>query len=352
MDGRCKVLMVLALGGGAISCTSTPAPTGAPPSSAGGTGGGRAAMGGAASGGSAGTGGSASGGAINVDGSGGAAGGGGSGGAGGGEAGGSGGQGDSGGSGGSAGDDAPQASGGDGGMTPGPAGPCKFALCESFEIYKDGDVPDPAVWAQRATKATVGSTFAARGSKALHIPAFTKDNVQIRETKTFPALEKAFYARVYLYVDKQPTEAPATLYHWTMIEASETETDGGHRVRLGGHIEKATGKDDWLRFNYETGLTTTPHETGLSDASSVIEPKKWHCIQIYFSMPDSEARIWLDEVERPKLHWKNNMPGMFSFPAAIKSLSFGWVEYQPPQTPWEVWLDEIAVDANPIGCKD
>lgn len=235
---------------------------------------------------------------------------------------------------------------------PGPSGACKFALCEGFETYKEGDVPDPSLWVQQATKATVGSALAARGTKALHIPAFTKDRVQIRETKTFPALAKAFYARVFLYVDKQPVEAPATLYHWTLIEASEAPDDSGHRVRLGGHIEKAVGPTDWLRFNYETGLPVTTHETGLSDPSSVIEPKKWHCIQVYFNMTTSEARIWLDDVERPKLHWQNNMPGMFSFPAAIQSLSFGWVEYQPPATPWEVWLDEIAVDANPIGCQD
>ena len=36
-----------------------------------------------------------------------------------------------------------------------------------------------------------------------------------------PALGKAFYARVFLYVDKQPAEAPSVLYHWTLIEASE-----------------------------------------------------------------------------------------------------------------------------------
>jgi hypothetical protein len=229
---------------------------------------------------------------------------------------------------------------------------CKYALCESFENYRDGEVPDPAVWSQRATKATVGSAFAARGSKALHLPAFTKDAVQIRETKTFPALGKAFFARVYLYVDKQPTEVPAVLYHWTLIEASEASQDSGHRVRLGGHIEKSVGPTDWLRFNYETGLPVMPHETGLSDPSAVIEPKKWHCIEVYFDMATSEARVWLDNVEHTKLHWQNNMPGRFSFPAAIQSLSFGWVEYQPPATPWEVWLDEIAVDGQRIGCTD
>jgi hypothetical protein len=225
---------------------------------------------------------------------------------------------------------------------------CPYALCENFESYADGDLPDPSIWAQQATKATVGSTLAARGTKALHIPAFTKDKVQIRETKTFPALAKAFYARVYLYVDKQPTEIPDRLYHWTLIEASDTPDDSGHRVRLGGHIEKSVGPTDWLRFNYETG--TAAGETGLSDPASVIELKKWYCIEVYFNMSTSEARIWLDDVERTKLHWQNNMPGTFSFPAAIESLSFGWVEYQPPATPWEVWLDEIAVDGQRIGC--
>jgi hypothetical protein len=161
-------------------------------------------------------------------------------------------------------------------------------------------------------------------------------------------LAKVFYARVYLYVDKQPTEIPDRLYHWTLIEASDTPDDSGHRVRLGGHIEKSVGPTDWLRFNYETG--TAAGETGLSDPASVIELKKWYCIEVYFNMSKSEARIWLDEVERTKLHWQNNMPGTFSFPAAIESLSFGWVEYQPPATPWEVWLDEIAVDGQRIGC--
>jgi hypothetical protein len=247
--------------------------------------------------------------------------------------------------------DAASGSGPDGsGGVEGPVGPCRYALCESFESYKDGDVPDPALWAQQATRATVGSALAAKGTRALHIPAFTKDKVQLRQTKTFPALATAFYARVYLYVDKQPTEAPGTLYHWTMIEASDTTTGGGHRVRLGGHIEKATGPNDWLRFNYETG--TAAGETGLSDAAAVIEVKKWHCIEVYFNMTTSEARVWLDSVERTKLHWQNNQPGAFSFPPRIASLSFGWVEYQPPVTPWEVWLDEIAVDGQRIGCGE
>jgi hypothetical protein len=46
-----------------------------------------------------------------------------------------------------------------------------------------------------------------------------------------------------------------------------------------------------FHFDYETGLPTTPHEMGLSDRTSVIQPRKWHCIEVYFDMATSEARI-------------------------------------------------------------
>jgi hypothetical protein len=237
--------------------------------------------------------------------------------------------------------------------TGGPPAACKFALCESFESYADGAVPDPALWAQKATKATVDSVRAARGKKALHIGPFTKDSVYIRETRTFPALGKAFYGRVFLWVDKEPLETPPNLYHWTMIESSETPEDSGKQVRLGGHIE-AGMPGDWLRFNFETHAQAATHETGLSDKTAFVVPRQWNCIEFYFDMQKQEARIWLNGMERTQLHWLNNMPqsAIFQFPAEIKSLSFGWTEYQPPKTPWDVWLDEIAVDGQRIGCDD
>jgi hypothetical protein len=235
----------------------------------------------------------------------------------------------------------------------GPGGPCRFAFCEGFESYPSGQPPDPTLWEQKATKALVDGVHAAHGSKALHVGPMLKDSIVIRQNRSFPALGKAFYARVRLWIDKEPVEKPPNLYHWTLIEASDLPAGGGRRVRLGGHIE-ARFPGDWLRFNYETGATTNPHETGLSDKGALVLPKRWHCIEIYFDMDRQEARVWLDGQERTALHWLDSMPRMplFKFPTEIKSLSFGWTEYQPPQTPFEVWLDDIAVDRQRIGCDD
>jgi hypothetical protein len=230
---------------------------------------------------------------------------------------------------------------------------CRFALCEGFESYGEGVPPDPTLWEQKATRAVVDGMHAAHGKRALHVGPLIHDSILIRESKTFPALGKAFYARVRLWIEKEPLERPPNLFHWTLIEASESPTGGGRRVRLGGHIE-ARFPGDWLRFNYETSAATTPHETGLSDKGALVPPQRWHCIEVYFDMDRQEARVWLNGEERTALHWLDSMADrpLFKFPPEIKSLSFGWTEYQPPATPFEVWLDDIAVDAQRIGCNE
>ncbi len=34
----------------------------------------------------------------------------------------------------------------------------------------------------------------------------------------------------------------------------------------------------------------------------------------------------------------------------MRSASFGWNEFHTPATPWEVWIDDIAMDSKRIGC--
>jgi hypothetical protein len=220
-------------------------------------------------------------------------------------------------------------------------------LVEGFESAQDGQPPDPAIWA--GGKVTVGSVRAARGTKALHVLPFNSGSFLIRETKTFPALARSFYTRIFLWVEQQPGAASAgNLYHWTTIEASDQAGGGGRVIRLGGHIDNQVMGGNWLRFNYNTHVNG---ETGKSDVNAIIPPKTWTCLEAYFDMGAQEARFWMNDMERPALHWKASDP-KFPFPAAVQSLSFGWAEYQGTPKPFEVWIDEIAIDAQPIGCAN
>jgi hypothetical protein len=227
----------------------------------------------------------------------------------------------------------------------GPPRACKFQLCESFE-GEEGAAPDPQVWSRNNDGLVLSSKRAARGTKSLHVPPMNGGQNFIRETKTFPAMNGAFYGRFYLWIERIPVEAPATLYHWTFLEGSDTDAaKGGWVIRLGGHHR--ANRLSLIRFNINTH--TGEGEDGTADLIHGFQPQQWYCIEFYFSTPSSEARFWINGVENTMLHWLKNRAGAYIFPT-LKTLRFGWAEYQGTKTPYEAYIDEIAIDPNRIGC--
>ena len=248
------------------------------------------------------------------------------------------------------------------------AGHCPYVFCEGFESDQPGQAPDPARWAQDVGPDVVDGTQPHGGRLALHVPPNTGGTcadvpgspVKLCSTARFirisdaipTAVRQRFYGRVWFYVGRQPTEGHGQDYHWTLLEAGAgTSYYGGLAVRLGGHLD---GRGvNWLRFHLETQMLSDPnHETGLSDLQAVIKPRTWTCIEWFYDGPASEAMFWMDGQERPALHWKGPTAGrpQWTFPTEWKSIAFGWREYQATQTPWEVFVDDIALDSKRIGC--
>jgi hypothetical protein len=162
----------------------------------------------------------------------------------------------------------------------------------------------------------------------------------ITETTNIPGGGKTFYGRLFFWFDRLPLEKPGSLYHWVMVAPQ----GGGMDLRIGGHIER--DGTNWVRFN-PGGMRG---ETGLSDVTAIMVAKQWYCMEFFFDTPNNESRIWLDGQERPVLHWKDSVAG-WVFPAAgITSIGFGFIEYQGAATPFELFIDEIALDTKRIGC--
>ena len=223
------------------------------------------------------------------------------------------------------------------------AGPCKAELCESFEDVPVGSPPNPALWTTDPGIIVDDLHPALDGKKSLHIPPLKAGSKFITEKKTIPGGGKVFYGRVFMWFDRLPIEKPG-LYHWTAIQPVGAN---GMALRIGGHIH-SDGRN-WIRFNPGGGGGPNG-ETGLSDLTAVLDAKRWHCLEFFFDTPNNESRIWLDGQERPVLHWKDSVPG-WHFPVdGITSIAFGFAEYQAAVTPFELFLDEIALDANRIGC--
>jgi hypothetical protein len=247
---------------------------------------------------------------------------------------------------------APEVSAGDAGGAwgiGGPSRPCRWKFCESFEDVAAGAPPNPAVWTRNANDVVVASGRAARGTRSLHVGPLKGGSHYIRQSKSFDATGPVFYGRMFLWVESFPVESPqppTTVYHWDFLEASGRPDGGGFVVRLGGH-NRASG-ELFLRLNIE------PHsalpETGLFDKNFPLQARRWYCVEWFLDGPNSEARFWYDGVERTDLHWRNTKPA-YVFPA-FRSINFGWYEHQGTRTPYEVYLDEIVLDTQRIGCAE
>jgi hypothetical protein len=245
------------------------------------------------------------------------------------------------------------ASGGsDGGEAPGiggPARPCRWKFCESFEDVAAGSAPNPAVWTRNANDLVVATGRPARGTRSLHVGPLNGGSHYIHESKSFEATGPKFYGRMFLWVERFPVESPqppTTVYHWDFFEASGRPDGAGFAVRLGGH-NRASG-ELFLRLNIE------PHsalpETGLFDKNFPMKARRWYCIEWFLDGENSEARFWYDGVERTDLHWQKTKPE-YAFPA-FRSMNFGWYEHQGTKTPYEAYIDEIVLDTERIGCLE
>jgi hypothetical protein len=86
--------------------------------------------------------------------------------------------------------------------------------------------------------------------------------------------------------------------------------------------------------------------------------QQWICFELEVSGTGTgaEMRVWWDGVEHTHLHLINGTEGEPMWPIPeYESMSFGFSHYQEygaifPQG-FDVWIDEIAVDDERIGCQ-
>jgi hypothetical protein len=79
------------------------------------------------------------------------------------------------------------------------------------------------------------------------------------------------------------------------------------------------------------------------------------CIEWMHKGDTNETRFWWDGVEHPSLYTQPSTPhqGNPSQPFILPQFNnvwLGWQEYQTVTQTFELWLDEIAIDKDRIGC--
>jgi hypothetical protein len=221
-------------------------------------------------------------------------------------------------------------------------------LCEDFE----SGTLDTATWTKVGAAPVIDGLQHARGTKALHIAINGNGPSFIRETKTFPATNNAYWGRMFVWFETLPA-APMTYSHWTFAAATGTNVPG--EIRLSGQLQNgknlfgvgtdnqtASGTGDWTNSDKDP-----------MNAPLAVPTKKWLCIEWSHKGDTNETRFFWDAVEHPSLATTSTKHGGNAMPYVLpqfNALWVGWQEYQASAQKFEMWVDEIAIDGQRIGC--
>jgi hypothetical protein len=222
-------------------------------------------------------------------------------------------------------------------------------LCEDFE----SGTLDRSTWQVSGDTPAIDGVQAARGSKALHVTKTGNGLSYIRETKTFPAPNNTYYGRVFVYFNQLPADPPLSYAHWTFIAASGTGVSG--EIRVSGQLQNkvnrfGVGTDN--RTTAGTGDWTSSDDDPAGQAAAV-PTQQWACIEWMHKGDSNETRFWWDGVEHPSLYTSSSKHGGNTNPFVLPQFTnvwLGWQEYQTTTQPFELWIDEIAIDKERIGC--
>jgi hypothetical protein len=225
-----------------------------------------------------------------------------------------------------------------------------FLVCDSFEA----DSIDSALW-KPTGKVSIDSTRAARGGKSLHVTTGATGYSYLTTKKIFPAAMNRYYGRLFAYFSPLPTTP--TWAHWTIVGASSDKSDDGE-IRVGGQFD---GKIN--RFGVGTDHGPTGDWTNLDNdpkgAPKAVPEGSWVCVEWLHDGATNETRFYWDGEEHaslattPDVKRQGNTSAKYLLPN-FSSLWVGFWNYDQGKsvTPdhFDVWIDEVALDDQRIGC--
>jgi len=195
---------------------------------------------------------------------------------------------------------------------------------------------------------TIDATRAARGTRSVHFHTADNQLSLIHTTSIFPAANNTYWGRMFVYFDSMPT-APMWA-HWSISAAVGSGNEA--EIRVGGQWDGTKN-----RFGVGTDHGPTGDWTNLDeDPGDPVPVDSWICVEWLNKGDTNETRFFWDGVEHPSLHTTATDHGggtsQYELPE-FESVYVGWWLYQPGTTPGEfdVWIDEVAFDAERIGCS-
>jgi hypothetical protein len=219
----------------------------------------------------------------------------------------------------------------------------ELLFCEDFQTLPPGGATS-LKWGVDTKHGTLTVEKDRRGQKVLHVHT-ERNGRAFLKVDDFAAPGNSFYGRVRLKVDAFPRKPDWA--HYTLIEATG---EGPEIVRpLGGQYVPTLDKALWGvgADGGPTGDWTNWRESAPS------REDVWQCVEWRMDASDNRIELWFDGAAQPDLtvstknHGGNNVD--FLFPR-FDTVKVGWQLYQPNEGSYDLWLDDIALGVNRIGC--
>ncbi|HET6279796.1 MAG TPA: hypothetical protein VFH73_02470 [Polyangia bacterium] len=232
---------------------------------------------------------------------------------------------------------------------------CRAAGTELCEDFESGAL-DPKVWGKHTTTGatiTVDQMQAHGGKFALHVKlAPGQSNVaQITDAVTFPAKNNTFYTRAFIYLSPDLPFDNSGGFHMAYLLATGNNDLGFVEAGLA-----SAGNKEYLGYSeyYGAGPGVHAHgptftEFGPRSPTHVV-PMKWLCMELMQggNATTTMRRVWVDDKELPEQvsNYTGRKPPQFDL------MSIGVLQYHPTPILSDVWIDDIRVSSNRIGCAE
>jgi hypothetical protein len=241
-------------------------------------------------------------------------------------------------------------------------------FCDDFE--RGLDVTPPSGWATdlkggalvlddsqhySGAKSVKISTQAGAGSK--------RALLRLAASDVFPAPGNAFYGRMMFRLEAAPTAS----VHWTLLQAGGLVSGENYHAlyRYGGQqpvLENGAFVGSQWMANYETPDSYSgngPSSDCYQHASGKVIPVgQWSCVEWQFDGPNNALSLWVDGEPLSELDVRGTGQGCVAQPATFEwtapqfdHLDVGWESYQTDEAR-TLWLDDIVLDSERIGCPN
>jgi hypothetical protein len=86
----------------------------------------------------------------------------------------------------------------------------------------------------------------------------------------------------------------------------------------------------------------------IQQSTAVLSEASWNCVEWQFDGVNDQIRVWLDGQPVPDLTVINPPIGGHWPAPKFEEIRLGW--YYVPNLPAEMWIDDVAIGSQRIGC--